>query len=140
VDKLLITGGAELHGEVVISGAKNAALPEMCAALLTNDPVTLLNMPRLHDVATMRKLLENMGVKSETHGDRGGMTLHAATPILPEAPYDLVKTMRASVLALGPLLARFGSKSFVAWRLCDWLTPCGSAHQRPASHGRGNCC
>jgi UDP-N-acetylglucosamine 1-carboxyvinyltransferase len=108
LDKLLITGGAELHGEVVISGAKNAALPEMCAALLTNDPVTLLNMPRLHDVATMRQLLENMGVKSETHGERGGMTLHAATPILPEAPYDLVKTMRASVLALGPLLARFG--------------------------------
>ena len=108
MDKLLITGGAELHGEVIISGAKNAALPEMCAALLTNEPVKLLNMPRLHDVATMRKLLENMGVKSETHGERGGMTLHAATPILPEAPYDLVKTMRASVLALGPLLARFG--------------------------------
>jgi UDP-N-acetylglucosamine 1-carboxyvinyltransferase len=108
VDKLLITGGAELHGEVVISGAKNAALPEMCATLLTNEPVKLLNMPRLHDVATMRQLLENMGVKSETHGERGGMTLHAATPIMPEAPYDLVKTMRASVLALGPLLARFG--------------------------------
>ena len=108
MDKLRITGGVELHGEVIISGAKNAALPEMCAALLTNDPVKLLNMPRLHDVATMRKLLENMGVKSETHGERGGMTLHAATPILPEAPYDLVKTMRASVLALGPLLARFG--------------------------------
>lgn len=108
MDKLLITGGAELHGEVIISGAKNAALPEMCATLLTNEPVKLLNMPRLHDVATMRKLLENMGVKSETHGERGGMTLHAATPILPEAPYDLVKTMRASVLALGPLLARFG--------------------------------
>lgn len=108
MDKLLITGGVELHGEVVISGAKNAALPEMCAALLTNEPVKLLNMPRLHDVATMRQLLENMGVKSETHGERGGMTLHAATPILPEAPYDLVKTMRASVLALGPLLARFG--------------------------------
>jgi UDP-N-acetylglucosamine 1-carboxyvinyltransferase len=108
VDKLLITGGAELHGEVIISGAKNAALPEMCATLLTSEPVKLLNMPRLHDVSTMRKLLENMGVKSETHGERGGMTLHAATPILPEAPYDLVKTMRASVLALGPLLARFG--------------------------------
>ena len=108
MDKLLITGGAELHGEVIISGAKNAALPEMCATLLTNEPVKLLNMPRLHDVATMRQLLENMGVKSETHGDRGGMTLHAATPILPEAPYELVKTMRASVLALGPLLARFG--------------------------------
>ena len=108
MDKLLIIGGSELHGEVVISGAKNAALPEMCAALLTNEPVKLLNMPRLHDVATMRQLLENMGVKSVTHGDRGGMTLHAATPILPEAPYELVKTMRASVLALGPLLARFG--------------------------------
>lgn len=108
MDKLRITGGVELHGEVVISGAKNAALPEMCASLLTNEPVKLLNMPRLHDVATMRHLLENMGVKSETHGERGGMTLHAATPILPEAPYDLVKTMRASVLALGPLLARFG--------------------------------
>lgn len=108
MDKLRITGGVELHGEVIISGAKNAALPEMCAALLTNEPVKLLNMPRLHDVATMRHLLENMGVKSETHGERGGMTLHAATPILPEAPYDLVKTMRASVLALGPLLARFG--------------------------------
>ena len=108
MDKLRITGGVELHGEVVISGAKNAALPEMCAALLTNESVKLLNMPRLHDVATMRKLLENMGVKSETHGERGGMTLHAATPILPEAPYELVKTMRASVLALGPLLARFG--------------------------------
>ena len=109
MDKLRITGGVELHGEVVISGAKNAALPEMCAALLTNEPVTLLNMPRLHDVATMRHLLDNMGVKSETHGERGGMTLHAATPILPEAPYELVKTMRASVLALGPLLARFGT-------------------------------
>jgi UDP-N-acetylglucosamine 1-carboxyvinyltransferase len=108
VDKLLITGGVELHGEVVISGAKNAALPEMCATLLTNEPVKLLNMPRLHDVATMRKLLENMGVKSETHGERGGMTLHAETPVLAEAPYELVKTMRASVLALGPLLARFG--------------------------------
>lgn len=108
MDKLRITGGVELHGEVVISGAKNAALPEMCAALLTNEPVKLLNMPRLHDVTTMRQLLENMGVKSEAHGERGGMTLHAATPILPEAPYDLVKTMRASVLALGPLLARFG--------------------------------
>ncbi|MEO6292435.1 MAG: UDP-N-acetylglucosamine 1-carboxyvinyltransferase [Burkholderiaceae bacterium] len=109
MDKLRITGGVELHGEVVISGAKNAALPEMCAALLTNDPVTLLNMPRLHDVATMRHLLDNMGVKSKTHGERGGITLHAATPILPEAPYELVKTMRASVLALGPLLARFGT-------------------------------
>jgi UDP-N-acetylglucosamine 1-carboxyvinyltransferase len=108
MDKLRITGGRTLRGEVTISGAKNAALPEMCATLLTDEPVHLLNVPRLHDVSTMRRLLDNMGVKTETHGERGGMSFHAADPILAEAPYELVKTMRASVLALGPLLARFG--------------------------------
>ena len=108
MDKLEIKGGHPLNGEVVISGAKNAALPEMCATLLTDEPVRLLNVPRLQDVATMRRLLDNMGVKTETHGDRGGMSFHAAEPVLPEAPYELVKTMRASVLVLGPLLARFG--------------------------------
>ena len=108
MDKLLIRGGRPLRGEVVISGAKNAALPEMCATLLTEEPVTLLNVPRLHDVRTMRQLLDNMGVTTETLGERGGMRFHAGEPIKPEAPYELVKTMRASVLALGPLLARFG--------------------------------
>ena len=108
MDKLRITGGQPLNGEVLVSGAKNAALPELCATLLTAEPVTLRNVPRLQDVATMRRLLENMGVTVQTHGERGGMTLHAADPITPEAPYELVKTMRASVLALGPLLARFG--------------------------------
>ena len=108
MDKLLIRGGKTLHGEAVISGAKNAALPEICAALLTNEPVHLHNMPRLHDVATMRRLLDNMGVRTETHGERGGMSFQAPDSLNPEAPYELVKTMRASVLALGPLLARFG--------------------------------
>ncbi len=108
MDKLLIRGGRELRGTVQISGAKNAALPQMCAALLTTERVTLLNVPRLRDIATMRQLLDNMGVKTQTHGERGGLTLCAANPISPEAPYELVKTMRASVLALGPLLARFG--------------------------------
>jgi UDP-N-acetylglucosamine 1-carboxyvinyltransferase len=108
MDKLRIIGGRTLRGEVTISGAKNAALPEMCASLLTDQPVHLLNMPRLHDVSTMRRLLDNMGVKTETHGERGGMSFHAADPIRAEAPYELVKTMRASVLALGPLLARLG--------------------------------
>ena len=108
MDKLLIRGGRPLKGELAISGAKNAALPEMCATLLTDAPVTLTNVPRLHDVRTMRQLLGNMGVRTETHGERGGMSFHAAAPITPEAPYELVKTMRASVLALGPLLARFG--------------------------------
>jgi len=108
MDKLIIRGGRRLHGTVVVSGAKNAALPELCAALLTDEPVTFHNVPRLKDVATMRTLLAHMGVQSETFGERGGMRFHAADPIRPEAPYELVKTMRASVLALGPLLARFG--------------------------------
>jgi UDP-N-acetylglucosamine 1-carboxyvinyltransferase len=108
MDKLKIHGGRPLRGEVTISGAKNAALPEMCAALLTAEPVHLQNVPRLHDVATMRRLLANMGVHTETHGERGGMSFIAPDSLSPEAPYELVKTMRASVLALGPLLARFG--------------------------------
>ena len=108
MDKLLISGGKTLHGEVAISGAKNAALPELCAALLTDEPVNLLNVPRLQDVATMRKLLDHMGVQTQTHGERGGMSLCAPTDLNPVAPYELVKTMRASVLVLGPLLARFG--------------------------------
>jgi UDP-N-acetylglucosamine 1-carboxyvinyltransferase len=108
MDKLRIVGGGPLKGEVTISGAKNAALPELCASLLTADPVTLTNVPRLRDVATMRQLLDNMGVQTQTHGERGGITLQAADPIKAEAPYELVKTMRASVLVLGPLLARYG--------------------------------
>jgi UDP-N-acetylglucosamine 1-carboxyvinyltransferase len=107
MDKLLIRGGRELRGEVLISGAKNAALPELCAALLSAQPVTLLNVPRLQDVATMLKLIRNMGVGVE-HGADGTVRLDASTLTSPEAPYELVKTMRASVLALGPLLARFG--------------------------------
>jgi UDP-N-acetylglucosamine 1-carboxyvinyltransferase len=106
MDKLLIRGGRPLQGEVRISGAKNAALPELCAALLTDQPVTLLNVPRLQDVATMVKLVQNMGVSVQREDDR--VVLDAGTLDKPEAPYDLVKTMRASVLALGPLLARFG--------------------------------
>src|SRR5574344_691249 len=108
MDKLLIRGGRSLQGEVTISGAKNAALPQMCAALLTADPVHLDNVPRLHDVATMRRLLDHMGVVTQTHGERGGMSFTAPDGLNPEAPYELVKTMRASVLVLGPLLARFG--------------------------------
>ena len=107
MDKLRIRGGRTLSGEVLISGAKNAALPELCATLLTADPVTLHNVPRLQDVTTMLKLIRNMGVQVEVRGD-GAVHVNAATLTHPEAPYELVKTMRASVLALGPLLARFG--------------------------------
>ena len=107
MDKLRIRGGRRLQGEIEISGAKNAALPELCACLLTTEPVTLRNVPRLQDVATMLKLIRNMGVQAE-RADDGLLHLNAGPLHTPEAPYELVKTMRASVLALGPLLARFG--------------------------------
>lgn len=107
MDKLLIRGGRPLHGDIAISGAKNAALPELCAALLTAEPVVLHNVPRLQDVVTMLKLIRNMGVTAE-RDDNGTVRLSAGELHTPEAPYELVKTMRASVLALGPLLARFG--------------------------------
>jgi UDP-N-acetylglucosamine 1-carboxyvinyltransferase len=108
MDKLLIRGGHRLHGEVQISGAKNAALPELCACLLTAQTVTLRNVPRLQDVATMLKLIRNMGVLADRRDD-GAVAVNAGLLTKPEAPYELVKTMRASVLALGPLLARFGA-------------------------------
>ena len=110
MDKLLIRGGLRLNGEVAISGAKNAALPALCAALLTAEPVRLANVPRLRDVATTLDLLRRMGAQA----DRGEgehdetVTVHAPASIAPVAPYELVKTMRASILVLGPLLARFG--------------------------------
>jgi UDP-N-acetylglucosamine 1-carboxyvinyltransferase len=112
MDKLRIKGGLSLAGTVDISGAKNAALPELCAALLTDEPVTLTNVPRLQDVSTMLKLIRNMGVTAEQGAmgqpDAGTVRIDAGPLHTPEAPYELVKTMRASVLALGPLLARFG--------------------------------
>jgi len=106
MDKLAITGGTPLQGEVRVSGAKNAALPILCAALLTSEPLVLTNVPKLNDVRTMRSLLAQMGVRAE--GDDGALTLSAATIDWPLAPYEMVKTMRASILALGPLLARCG--------------------------------
>jgi UDP-N-acetylglucosamine 1-carboxyvinyltransferase len=107
MDKLIIRGGHSLNGEIDISGAKNAALPELCAALLTDQEVVLRNVPKLQDVSTMLKLIRNMGVTC-LHAEDGSVTLNASALNKPEAPYEMVKTMRASVLALGPLLARFG--------------------------------
>jgi UDP-N-acetylglucosamine 1-carboxyvinyltransferase len=112
VDKLLIEGGVPLSGEVAISGAKNAALPLLCAALLTREPLTLTNVPALNDIDTMLKLLAQMGVKVSREkvgpGDTAAVTLDASGLDNPVAPYELVKTMRASVLVLGPLVARCG--------------------------------
>jgi UDP-N-acetylglucosamine 1-carboxyvinyltransferase len=107
MDKLVIQGGVPLEGEIRISGAKNAALPLMCAALLTREPLTLSNVPHLHDVTTMVRLLAQMGVEASLD-DKLGLALRAERLANPLAPYDLVKTMRASVLVLGPLVARCG--------------------------------
>jgi UDP-N-acetylglucosamine 1-carboxyvinyltransferase len=106
MDRLLIEGGVRLEGTVRVSGAKNAALPILCAALLTPEPLVLANVPRLNDVRTMQSLLGQMGVKAQ--GDDGTVTATAERIDWPLAPYELVKTMRASILALGPLLARCG--------------------------------
>jgi UDP-N-acetylglucosamine 1-carboxyvinyltransferase len=110
MDKLQIVGGKRLHGEIAVSGAKNAALPILCAGLLTSGDVELSNVPRLHDVKTILKLLEQTGLKvSQLSGpDSENVTLNGADITRLEAPYELVKTMRASILVLGPLLARFG--------------------------------
>ena len=106
MDKLLIEGGAVLRGEVAISGAKNAALPILCAALLSAEPLELSNVPELNDIATMLHLLEEMGVKIQRDGHR--VTLDASQISNPVASYERVKTMRASILVLGPLVARCG--------------------------------
>ncbi|HLS86223.1 MAG TPA: UDP-N-acetylglucosamine 1-carboxyvinyltransferase, partial [Burkholderiales bacterium] len=107
MDRLRISGGRALEGTVQVSGAKNAALPIMCAALLTSGRLELENVPRLMDVATMARLLSRMGVEA-SRADDGRLTLQASRIADPTAPYELVKTMRASVLVLGPLLARCG--------------------------------
>ena len=107
MDKLVIEGGLPLRGEARMSGAKNAALPLMCAALLTDEPLHLANAPHLRDVSTMIRLLAGMGVEA-TLDDKLGIVLRAAKIDAPVAEYDMVKTMRASILVLGPLVARCG--------------------------------
>ena len=106
MDKLLIEGGHRLRGEAEMSGAKNAALPILCAALLMREPLTLTNVPQLNDIGTMLKLLMQMGVAVQRDGST--VTLDASGLDNPLAPYEMVKTMRASILVLGPLVARCG--------------------------------
>jgi UDP-N-acetylglucosamine 1-carboxyvinyltransferase len=107
MDKLRIRGGRRLSGEIAVSGAKNAALPILCASLLTADTLSLANVPDLNDIGTTLRLLHKLGVNARRDAD-GTVTLCAANIDAVEAPYELVKTMRASILVLGPLVARFG--------------------------------
>jgi len=110
MEKFIVNGGTPLQGRISVSGAKNAALPAMAAALLTSERVILHNIPRVRDISTMRSLLDEMGADSSiTHEDHGNRVEIEARKLLnPLAPYELVKQMRASVLVLGPLVARFG--------------------------------
>ena len=105
MDKLVIEGGVPLKGEIRVSGSKNAALPILLASILVDGEVRLTNVPNLRDIATTLKLLELLGCRAEYND--GDVLLHSCD-LKPEAPYDLVRTMRASVLCLGPLLARLG--------------------------------
>src|SRR5262245_19225826 len=105
MDKIVIEGGHRLRGEVRISGAKNAALPILCSAILTGDRCTFKNVPVLNDIRTMGRLLARLGCAVE---GQKTITVEARRLVSLEAPYDLVKTMRASVLVLGPLVARHG--------------------------------
>lgn len=107
MQKLIIQGGFPLHGEISISGAKNAALPLLCAALLTEESLKIKNIPALQDIITMVSLLKQMGTHVTEHGN-GEIVLSAAALTHPLAPYEMVKTMRAAILVLGPLLARAG--------------------------------
>src|SRR5260370_7540918 len=104
MEKLVIRGGYPLEGEIPVSGAKNSALPALAACLLTADPVKLSRVPRVRDIATMEKLLKYIGAKVDVQG--GQVTVETGHPDKPEAPYDLVKTMRASSLVLGPPVPR----------------------------------
>src|SRR5215470_3894588 len=106
MDKFVIAGGTPLQGEIPTNGSKNSALPALAAALLTDEPVTLHGIPRVRDLRTMERLLVDIGTAVEIDGK----TVHLRTPhiVCPEAPYELVKTMRASSLVLGPLVARCG--------------------------------
>src|ERR1044072_8946587 len=113
MDRIIIRGGRPLEGRIPISGAKNAALPLMPCALLTDEPLTLRNLPRLADVDSFGHLLNELGVSTSIEGSRNGdsarvMTFRAANIASPVAPYDIVRKMRASILVLGPLVARAG--------------------------------
>ena len=106
MDRLLIRGGKRLDGEIRISGAKNSALPILAATLLCDEPITIRNLPHLHDITTMIALLRCMGVELIID-EKLSIEVHAETITDLTAPYELVKTMRASILVLGPLLAHF---------------------------------
>ena len=137
MDKLAIVGGRRLDGELPVSGAKNAALPILAATLLADGPVSLTNVPQLNDIATTIKLLKRLGVTIAQQGDRVDVDASTINEFI--APYELVKTMRASILVLGPLLGRFGHADVSLPGGCAiGARPGEPARRRPARHGCGD--
>ena len=140
MDKLLINGGRRLEGSLRASGAKNAALPILAATLLTGETVTVANAPHLNDVTTMAKLLGRLGADVAV-GEKPEVSVTAAELRSLKAPYELVKTMRASFLVMGPLLARFGEAEVVAARRLRHRRPArGSAPEGFRRPWRGHPC
>jgi UDP-N-acetylglucosamine enolpyruvyl transferase len=119
MQKIVVTGGVPLDGEVRISGAKNAVLPILCATLLADEPVEIGNVPHLHDVRTTARLLGGLGAGIGHDIEAGIVRVDPCTVDSQLAPYDLVRTMRASVLVLGPLLAKHGTKAFYTGGLAE---------------------
>ena len=137
MDSILVKGGAELHGQIPIAGAKNACLALMPAALLSDEPLTLTNAPRLSDIRTMTQLLQSLG--AEASQLQGGQVIALSGHDINNltADYEIVRKMRASNLVLGPLLARFGPRGRVAaGRLCDWGAPDGYSYRGAGGAGR----
>src|SRR5450759_1276665 len=112
MDKFVITGGAALRGDISTNGSKNSALPALAAGLLTDEAVTLHRVPRVRDIRTMKRLLVDIGTTVDVEGET--VRLRTERILSPEAPYELVKTMRASSLVLGPLVARSGRRRTVS--------------------------
>ena len=137
MDKLIITGGNRLDGEIRISGAKNSALPILAATLLADTPVTVCNLPHLHDITTMIELFGRMGVQPIID-EKLNVEVDASSIKTLVAPYELVKTMRASILVLGPMLARFGEAEGPAGRLRDRFASGRPAYPRSRGHGRAD--
>ena len=131
MDKLIITGGARLDGEIRISGAKNSALPILAATLLCDGPVTVANLPHLHDITTMIELFGRMGIEPVID-EKLSVEIDPRTIKTLIAPYELVKTMRASILVLGPMVARFGE--------AEVALPAGGCHRPRLWTGSGLSC
>ena len=120
MQKLIVKGKKKLSGSIIISGSKNATLPILAASILTDKSITLKNIPLVQDVYTMINLLKFIGMSIEISKKKNTLNIFSNKKLKTLAPYNLLKTMRAGVLVLGPLLAKYKKAKVSTWRLCDW--------------------